>query len=97
MDSTALQDDEVGQLQALSCPYLAKLHPALLATKLVQGKPRAFGNNTVVLYGQLKLLLACFSLRHVVLLRLNQPDTMCITTLAASTKSLLLPCSPPWS
>eukprot|EP00891_Asterochloris_glomerata_P009139 jgi/Astpho2/9139/Aster-07787 len=52
MDSTALQDDEVGQLQALSCPYLAKLHPALLATKLVQGKPRAFGNNTVVLYAR---------------------------------------------
>ena len=27
MDSTALQDDEVGHLQELSCPFLAKLHP----------------------------------------------------------------------
>ena len=60
-----LQDDEVGQLQELSCPYLAKLHPALLATKLVQEKPRAFGSKTVVLRGQPKLLLACFSLNHV--------------------------------
>ena len=66
MDLTGLQDDEVGQLQELSCPYLAKLHPALVASKLAQEKLRAFGNKTVVLHGQPKLLLACFNLRHVV-------------------------------
>ena len=65
MNLTALQEDEVGQLQELSCPYLTKLHPALLACKLVQEHPRAFGSKTVVLCGEPKLLLACFSTRHL--------------------------------
>ena len=57
MTLAALQEDEVGQLQELSCPFLAKLHPALLATKLVQERPRAFGSKTVVLHGQCILCL----------------------------------------
>lgn len=62
MALAALHEDEVGQLQELSCPFLAKLHPALLATKLVQERPRAFGSKTVVMHGQSKPLPACSSL-----------------------------------
>ena len=57
MNMAALQDGEVGQLQELGCPWLAKLYPALLATKQVQEELHAFGNKTVVLHGQSKPLL----------------------------------------
>ena len=56
MNMAAVQDGEVGQLQELGCPWLAKLYPALLATKSVQEKLRAFGSKTVVLHGQFKHL-----------------------------------------
>ena len=52
MNMAALQDGEVGQLQELGCPWLAKLYPALLATRGVQEKHHAFGTKTVVLHGQ---------------------------------------------
>ena len=58
MNMAALQDGEVGRLEELGCPWLAKLYPALLAIRQIQHKAHAFGNKTVVLHGESKPLPA---------------------------------------
>lgn len=101
MAMAALQEDEIGQLQELSCPYLAKLHPALLATKLVQERPRAFGSKTVVLHGQSQASLCMHQplLRHDYGAEQAKPHVCYMTpykVLEASSRLLSVPCSLPW-